>query len=143
MSGVLGKIIKVFEIIVEMLKTLKNKFKKKLMKNANNWRRFSFQLLGSVEKIKKFDVKATRQKVVFVWCCLGVWRKGGEAPRGAGWWWGASGNEGVPLEMRGWWGASGNSGYSGNDCCAKMCLNRDFTSTILPADLIIRCLIKL
>ena len=28
MSGVLGKIIKVFEVIVEMLKTLKNKFKK-------------------------------------------------------------------------------------------------------------------
>ena len=30
------------------------------MKNPNNWRRFSPQLLGSVEKIKKFDVKATR-----------------------------------------------------------------------------------
>ena len=28
MTGVLGKIIKVFEVIVEMLKTLKNKFKK-------------------------------------------------------------------------------------------------------------------
>ena len=42
---------------------------------------------------------------------------------------GASGNEGVPLEIRGWWGASGNSSYSESDCCAKMCLNRDFTST--------------
>ena len=30
MTGVLGKIIKVFEVIVEMLKTLKNQ----LMKNA-------------------------------------------------------------------------------------------------------------
>ena len=29
MSGVLGKIIKVFEVIVEMLKTLKNKLTKK------------------------------------------------------------------------------------------------------------------
>ena len=28
MTGVLGKIIKVFEVIVEMLKTLKHKFKK-------------------------------------------------------------------------------------------------------------------
>ena len=53
MTGVLGKIIKVFEVIVEMLKTLKNQ----LMKNPNNWRRFSPQLLGSVEKA---DVKATR-----------------------------------------------------------------------------------
>ena len=43
MTGVLGKIIKV---IVEMLKTLKNQ----LMKNPNNWRRFSPQLLGSIEK---------------------------------------------------------------------------------------------
>ena len=53
MTGVLGKIIKVFEVIVAVLKTLKNQ----LMKNVNNWRRFSPQLLGSVEKA---DVKATR-----------------------------------------------------------------------------------
>ena len=33
MSGVLGKIIKVFEVIVEMLKTLKNKFKKSTDEN--------------------------------------------------------------------------------------------------------------
>ena len=35
----------------------------------------------------------------------------------------------MPLEMRGWRRSPENSGYSGSDCCAKMCLNRDFTST--------------
>ena len=34
MTGVLGKIIKVFEVIVEMLKTLKNKFKKSTDKKS-------------------------------------------------------------------------------------------------------------
>ena len=70
MSGVLGKIIKVFEVIVEMLKTFKAKLTKKnqLMKNRNNLRRFSPQLLGSVEKIKKFDVTRVGQKLT-TFCC--------------------------------------------------------------------------
>ena len=48
MTGVLGKIIKVFEVIVEMLKTLKNKFKK----STNEKRRGSGVLGGAVVVLK-------------------------------------------------------------------------------------------
>ena len=76
------------------------------MKNPNNWRRFSPQLLGFVEKIKKIG-KSHPTKSCFCRVLLGGLGKlekgggGGGAPLGAGWWRGASGNEGVPLEMRG------------------------------------------
>ena len=96
------------------------------MKNPNNWRRFSPQLLGSVEKIKKFDVKATRQKVVLSGSAWGF-REIGERgvvppPKNSGYlgllW--ERGGGGVPLEMRGWRRSPENSGYSGSDCCAKI-----------------------
>ena len=41
------------------------------MKNPNNWRRFSPQLLGSVEKA---DVKATRMGQLLVVNFVGFWR---------------------------------------------------------------------
>ena len=41
------------------------------MKNPNNWRRFSPQLLGSVEKA---DVKATRVGQLLVFNFVGFWR---------------------------------------------------------------------
>ena len=38
------------------------------MKNPNNLRRFSPQLLGSIEKIKKFDVTRVGQKLTTKSC---------------------------------------------------------------------------